>query len=66
MEFRRVGVCGQPRRNVGSPPTLCGHGQTGLLRNHCDCSWRPATVKEKKKEEKKLLEDKSLFPLFPV
>lgn len=51
VEFRRVGVCGQLWWNVGSPP-LCGHGQTGLLRNHCDCSWRPATVKGKEEGEK--------------
>lgn len=47
MEFRRVGVCGQL--------PLCGYGQTGLLRNHCDCSWTLATVEENKEKKKALL-----------
>ena len=46
------------------PPLLCGHGQTGLLRNHCDCSWRPATVKGKE-ERKSSSRTSHCFLYFP-
>lgn len=47
VEFRRVGVWSAVAKR-GFPPS--GYGQTGLLRNHCDCCWTLATLKEKQKK----------------